>query len=181
MPGPNLPQLPINPSTAPRQLMNAHSRLDERDGTFNRPPPKSAELFNPKSGSQHRKTVNIAPSSNSAAVPSSTVDLTHYGKVNADYGAAKPNRGPSIPENEDRIRGEAVANAILVDKLADMQIGEAQVGSSINGRMAGSETDKTLIIGSSSLPSLESSNPDLPKDTISTVTLSSAMAIATSD
>lgn len=174
MPGPNLPQLPINPSTAPRPFANLHTRLDEHDGSFNRPPPKSAELFNPKSGNQPRKMASATPPSNSVVTQDSTVTPT-------PYGTSTLNRGPNIPENEERVRGEAIANAILVDKLADLQIGEPQVGSSTKGRAASSETEKALIITSSSLPSLESLDAGPPKDTINAVTLSSAVAITTGD
>ncbi|KDQ61389.1 hypothetical protein JAAARDRAFT_30816 [Jaapia argillacea MUCL 33604] len=85
----------VQPPSAHGQATNTSPRLDEGDRGFERPPPKSsAELFNPK-GALRR------PNSNSSGKGS-----------------------PQIHEKgeKERARGEAIASAILVEKVAAMSL-----------------------------------------------------------
>ncbi|KAF8327210.1 uncharacterized protein EI90DRAFT_2975212 [Cantharellus anzutake] len=176
---PNLPQPPINHSTAFRQFPGLHTRLDEHDGSFNRPPPKSVELFNPKGGNQPKRTPGATPPHPVTPPVTQPTPESCDGGKDSVVNVPVLNRGSVNTETEDRIRGEAVANAILVDKLADLEIGFDKDSNSTIGN-DGKGTDRPLTFSSTS-SLLEISNTEFPKDTISTVALAPPMAVAMSD
>ncbi|TFK39872.1 hypothetical protein BDQ12DRAFT_681382 [Crucibulum laeve] len=82
-----------------------NGRLEEPDRGFERPPPKSSQLFNPK--------IAPRPAANNGT---------------ANNGTAGGAKSPTEKE-KDRARGDVVANAILVDQVASMSLDEQQNGT----------------------------------------------------
>jgi hypothetical protein len=80
-----------------------NTRLEDTDGAFERPPPKgNVELFNPKGVWKP--------------------------------GGAQSRSPPGCSQDKDKIeklRGEAVANAILVDKMAMVSVEDNDVSSNV--------------------------------------------------
>jgi hypothetical protein len=106
-----------------------NTRLDEHDNAFERPAPKAGgELFNPNA-------------------------MAASGGARTGGGAKSPTRKVQVAQEKEKIekdkdkasaRGEAIANAILIDRVSELRIGdqenhgEQQGGALTNGQSASS-------------------------------------------
>lgn len=88
------------PANGNPNAMISNNRLDEHDAGFERPPPKGeSQLFNPKSPSPTHRRSNTSSNGDCAD-----------------------------KEETDRVRGEAVANAILLNQMDGLQVQDPHEG-----------------------------------------------------
>lgn len=96
-----------------------HSRLDEQDRAFERPPPRNPELFNPKGVVRKaNQTVGTANRASQVVTPATS---SNFEKEKLPAGAGVGIGATGLEEGDIRDRGTSCA--ALVDKLAEITLG----------------------------------------------------------
>ncbi|KAF8887316.1 hypothetical protein BD779DRAFT_1527416 [Infundibulicybe gibba] len=124
MPAPGHPNGPTTHVQHPNMQsgMPSNGRFEDRDRGFERPPPKSAELFNPKMVRRPTGPNNSNGSSNGNGT------------------------GAKAPGDKEKARGDAVANAILVGQVASMTLGEPVLESAPLAETPSQHTASTMAL-----------------------------------
>lgn len=134
---PPAPSLPPPPHRAYQQHPQ-QQRLSENDDAFKRPIPKSTLLYDPGS---HLK--NPSPRNSSPVTVGGNSGIIDYSQAPITQSPI-----PKSPEEEqnDRLRGEAVASAIFIDRFASLHLSSAveAAASSTMGSLVNDNAGSTL-------------------------------------